>query len=75
MQDHREPPATADEIAQILGPIDETLIAEILRIGPTAAEVLEAFQVQAGEETHQLTGRAAAVFDLLRLEDQSDEER
>lgn len=36
-------PATAAEIATILGPTDETLVVEIQRTGATAAEVLEAF--------------------------------
>lgn len=65
-------PASAAEISQILGPIDETLIAEILRTGATATDVLEAFEAQAGEETHNLTGPAAAVYELLQIEDQSD---
>lgn len=36
-------PATAAELAAILGPIDETLLVEIQRTGASAAEVLEAF--------------------------------
>jgi hypothetical protein len=69
-----QPPANVEEIAQILGPVDETLIAEILRTGATATEVLEAFEAQAGEDTHNLTGRAAAVYELLQVEDQSDDD-
>lgn len=36
-------PATAAEITEILGPMDETLLVEIQRTGASPAEVLEAF--------------------------------
>ncbi|GGG45394.1 hypothetical protein GCM10010964_35980 [Caldovatus sediminis] len=48
--------ATASEIAAILGPTDEVVIADILRTGASAAEVQEAF---ARLEADDAVGRSA----------------
>lgn len=69
---------TSENIAAILGPVDETLIAEILATGATAAELAEAWAwinsedalVEAGKGFP--SGTVAELVELLSVED--DEE-
>ncbi len=67
-------PATANEIRAILGPSDDSVIVEILKVGPTYDEVLEAYAWLASDDYlhrrlhHNLHGRAAEVFDILEAE-------
>jgi hypothetical protein len=68
---HPHHPATAGDIVAILGPIDDSLIAEISATGATAEEVREAnawlstrdyFRRTAHDSAH---GRIAQVYQLL----------
>ncbi len=74
-------PATAAEIVEILGPLEDDLLARILSTGATPAEVLEAFtwataDDQIGTELeHRPRGAAARVYDILKSEEPNAEER
>lgn len=63
--------ATAAEIREILGPVDEALLAELARLGATSGEVLEAFTRLSGDESAVnlsrggLSARVAAVMRVL----------
>lgn len=67
-------PATGSEIREILGPIDDAVIAAILRLGPTRNEVMEAFawlsaDDQIRREKHRtIHGTAAEVWRILEAE-------
>lgn len=67
-------PATASEIRAILGPSDESLVVDILKVGATYHEVLEAYAWITSDDylhrklLHNLHGRAAEVFDILESE-------
>lgn len=55
-------PATASEIVEILGAVDETMLAEILRTEASAAEVLEAFvRIQGDDAVGPVVRRAAGA--------------
>jgi phosphoglycolate phosphatase-like HAD superfamily hydrolase len=70
---HRTEPraATASEIRAIVGPLEDDVIAHIVELAPTAAEVLDAytrFRSSASLQhrlEHELHGKAARVLDLL----------
>ena len=63
--------ATATEIREIVGPIDDEVVVKILDIGPTAAEVLEAYtwlgsdELRRNRQEHELHGRSARVLEIL----------
>ena len=73
-------PATASEIIEIVGHLDDAAIASILATGATAAEVLEAFtwanaDDQLGTELqHGRHGAAGAVYEILLQEEPDPEE-
>ncbi len=67
-------PATASEIHAVLGPSDENLVIDILKVGATYDEILEAYAWIASDDylhrklQHNLHGRAAEVFSILEAE-------
>lgn len=67
---------TSDDVIAILGPVDNTLVADIIATGATQAELAEAFawanndEALMGEGRRLATGRVAALIELLT----SDEE-
>jgi 3-deoxy-D-manno-octulosonate 8-phosphate phosphatase KdsC-like HAD superfamily phosphatase len=73
-------PLTAAQIVDIVGPLDDAVLLEILQSGATAAEVLEAFtwvnandQI-ATETEHGPRGAVLRVCEILaRQEPESDE--
>jgi hypothetical protein len=73
-------PATASEIIEIIGRLDDGVVARILATGATPAEVLEAFtwvsaDDQLGTELqHGRHGAAGAVYDILLQEEPDPEE-
>ena len=73
-------PATASEIIEIVGHLDDAAIASILATGATAAEVLEAFtwanaDDQLGTELrHGRSGVAGEVYEILMQEEPDPEE-
>ena len=68
-------PATGEEIRTILGPIDDTLLASLLAVGATSAEVLEAQTWLNSDDYlhrslhHGQTGRVAALVEILEAEE------
>ncbi|WP_114814738.1 hypothetical protein [Paraburkholderia kururiensis] len=75
-------PATASEIRDIVGRVEDDVVAQILEIGPTGAEVLDACTWLRSDERrqqrldHELHGRAARVLAILEaaLPDSEDGE-
>ena len=66
---------TKDAIARVLGPVDEDLAAQLVAIGATEAELLEAHAWLISDEAlineghHLPTGRVADLIDILRVHD------
>ena len=61
--------ATASEIRATLGPAEDDLIIEVLAIGPTGAEVLDAYAWLRADDRlpgHEPHGRTARVFEILQ---------
>ena len=73
-------PATASEIVEICGHLEDAVIARILATGATPAEVLEGFtwataDDQLGTELrHGRVGAAGAVYEILMQEEPDPEE-
>lgn len=71
--------ATASDIRSIVGPLEDEVIAQIVGIGATSAEVLDAYtryrsdQLQERRLDYELHGKAALVFDVLQAEERDDE--
>ncbi|MBB3407244.1 hypothetical protein FHT87_001144 [Rhizobium sp. BK316] len=67
---------TSDDVIAILGPVDNTLVADVIATGATQAELAEAFawvnndEALMGEGRRLASGRVAALIELLT----SDEE-
>lgn len=74
-------PATATEIREIVGPLDDALLIEILNSGATAAEVLEGFtwanaDDQIGTETERgPRGTVGRVCEILKRAEPDLDER
>ena len=74
-------PATAAEITEIVGPLDDAALMSIGETEATPAEVLEAFtwataDDQIGTELeHGARGVVARVYDILKREDSEPDER
>ncbi len=69
---HQQPtPATVQDIRDIIGPSDDAVLTNIVALGATREEVLEAFAWLSSDDYlhrklhHSLTGRPALVFELL----------
>ena len=73
--------ATAAEIIEIVGPLDDAVLMRIVETEATPAEVLEAFtwataDDQIGTELdHRPRGVVARVYDILRREEPEPDER
>jgi hypothetical protein len=67
---------TSDDVISILGPVDETLVAEVIATGATQTELAEALawanndEALIGEGRPLPTGRTAALVDLLVTEEE-----
>ena len=61
----------SDDVITILGPVDETLVADVIATGATPAELAEAFawvnndEALIGEGRPLPSGRVATLVDLL----------
>ena len=70
---------TSDNVLAILGPADETLVAEIIATGATPAELAEAFawasndEALMGEGRRLPTGKVAALVELLSADDEEQD--
>jgi hypothetical protein len=74
-------PATASEISEIVGPLDDAVLLRIVETEATPAEVLEAFtwvtaDDQSGTELeHKPRGAVARVYEILKREEPKSHER
>ncbi len=72
--DHHDRAATASEILDIVGALDDSVIASIVALGATREEILEAQAWLTSDDYlhrelhHPLHGRAAQGFDILEAE-------
>lgn len=70
---------TSDDVIAVLGPVDETLVAEVIATGATQAELTEAWawanndEALIGEGRPLPTGKTAALVDLLVSEEEEME--
>ena len=75
------PPATAEEVLGIVGPLDDSVLMRIVETEATPAEVLEAFtwasaDDQIGTELeHGPRGAVARVYEILKREEPEPDER
>ena len=75
------PPATAEEVLEIVGPLDGSVLMRIVETEATPAEVLEAFtwataDDQIGTELeHGPRGAVARVYEILKREEPEPDER
>ncbi|WP_322067345.1 hypothetical protein [Burkholderia ubonensis] len=73
--------ATASEIREIVGPMEDEVIAQILDIGPTSTEVLDAYTWLRADDRQQiklereLHGKAARVLEILEQEESDGDDR
>ncbi|HEX7684918.1 MAG TPA: hypothetical protein VF446_15515 [Trinickia sp.] len=74
------PAATASDVLGIVGPLEDEVIAQIVGVGATSAEVLDAYtryrsdQLQEKRLDYELHGKAARVFEILQAEEERDDE-
>ena len=74
-------PATAEEIIEIVGPLENSVLMRIVETEATPAEVLEAFtwasaDDQIGAELeHGPRGAVARVYEILKREEPQPDER
>jgi hypothetical protein len=74
------PPATAEEVLEIVGPLDDSVLMRIVETEATPAEVLEAFtwataDDQIGTELeHGPRGAVARVYEILKREEPEPDE-
>jgi hypothetical protein len=65
---------THEEISAMVGDLDDSAVAAILAVGPTAEDFLEALAWAEGEDDvmgemeRPLTGKAAQIYDILRAD-------
>lgn len=70
---------TSDDVIAILGPVDETLVAEVIATGATRAELAEALawasndEALIGEGRRLPGGRVAALVDLLSADEEEQD--
>ena len=75
------PPATAEEVLEIVGPLDDSVLMRIVETEATPAEVLEAFtwasaDDQIGTELeHGPRGAVARVYEIFKREEPEPDER
>ena len=75
------PPATAEEVLEIVGPLDDPVLMRIVKTEATPAEVLEAFtwataNDQIGAELeHRPRAAVARVYEIFKREEPEPGER
>lgn len=73
-------PATASEIRDIIGPLEDDVIERIMSTGATSAEVLDAYTWRRSDQRmqrsphYELHGRAAHVLAILETEEPDADE-
>ena len=74
-------PATAAEITEIVGSLDDVVVMRIVETKATPAEVLKAFNWAAADDRigteleHRPLGVVAQVYDILKSEESEPDER
>ena len=74
-------PATAAEITEIVGPLDDAALMRIVEIKATPAEVLKAFTWATADDRigteleHRPLGVVAQVYDILKSDESELDER
>ena len=68
----------AETIRRMTGPISDVQLADILLLKPSAAEMEEAMlwaerEDELGKRGHPLTGKAAAIFDILAPDEENED--
>ncbi|KXF77008.1 hypothetical protein ATN84_13555 [Paramesorhizobium deserti] len=70
---------TREEVISVLGPVDDTLVADIVTTGATLEELVRAWgwinndEALVKEGISPPTGRAAELIDLLSQDDEEEE--
>lgn len=71
---------TSEDVVALLGPIDETMIADVIATGATAGELAEAWawinseEALVSEGRRPPTGKVAELVDLLSSQEEDWEE-
>lgn len=71
---------TSQDVAAVLGPVDQTLVTEVVATGATQAELAEAWawinndEAFMGEGRHLPSGRVAMLVDLLSSGEEEEDE-
>jgi len=69
---------SAKEVMDLLGPVDEVLVTEIVATGASRSELAEAWawvnsdEALVGEGRHLPSGRVAQLIDLLEPDDEDE---
>jgi hypothetical protein len=72
--------ATAGEIVEIVGPLDDSVVMRIIDTGATAAEVLETFTWLSADDQigtdleHGPRGTVMRVYEILQMEGSEPQE-
>ena len=72
-------PLTREDVVSVVGPVDETVIADVIAIQGTLGELTEAWAWATNDEAlinegrPLPTGRTAALVDVLRSDDEDEE--
>ncbi|WP_026870107.1 hypothetical protein [Inquilinus limosus] len=70
---------TAEDVATVLGPVEETLVADIIRTGASREELVQAWawvssdEAMIGDGRPLPSGRVAALVELLAPEEEEPE--
>jgi hypothetical protein len=73
------PVLSADDLRRLAGPLDDETVAQILKMGATYDEVEIAAGYAAGDGDrydrlgHELTGRIAEIYEILRTDQEEVE--
>ncbi|CAN7729356.1 MULTISPECIES: hypothetical protein [Neorhizobium] len=71
---------TSEDVIAVLGPVDRTLVTEVIATGATQAELAEAWawisndEALMGEGRHLPIGRVAVLVDLLAADEEEQAE-
>lgn len=71
----RLPAATASDIRHIVGELEDEVIARIVDVGATSAEVLDAYTRYRSDQLlerrldYELHGKAARIYEILQVQE------
>lgn len=73
------PVLSAEDVRRLAGPLDDESVAEILKLGASAEEleIAAGYAVGDGDRYdrlgHELTGKVAAIYEILRADEDEAE--